>query len=165
MDYQRITHESIPPFINDDSRILILGSLPSIVSREKGFFYMHPTNRFYKLLARVFAEEEPKTIEERKTFLKKHRIALYDVIYECDISASSDSSIKNAVPIDIKSLLKQYPNIQRIYTTGNKAKELFEKYLLKEVKIPVYYLPSSSAANASMSEEKLVEKYKIILEK
>ena len=162
MEYKHITHESIPPFIDDESRVLILGSLPSIVSRENGFFYMHPTNRFYKLLALVFEEEIPLTIEERKAFLKKHHIALYDVIYECDISASQDSSIKNASPIDIKKILNEYPNIQRIFTTGNKAKELFEKYLLNDVKIPVEYLPSSSAANASMDEKLLLEKYKKI---
>ena len=164
MEYQHITHESIPPFIDENSRVLILGSLPSIVSREKGFFYMHPTNRFYKLLADVFDEEEPLTIDERKSFLKRHHIALYDVIYECDIISSSDSSIKNAVPIDIKSILKQNPNILKIFTTGNKAKLLFEKHLLKDVKIPVYHLPSSSAANASMTKEKLLEEYRKIKE-
>ena len=159
MEYKHITHKSIPPFIDEESNVLILGSLPSIVSREKGFFYMHPTNRFYKLLAAVFKEEPPITLEERKHFLKRHKIALYDVIYECDIKSSQDSSIKNAVPIDIESLLKQYPNIKKIFTTGNKAKELFDKYLAQNVNIPVINLPSSSAANASMKEDELVEKY------
>ena len=164
MEYKHITHESIPPFIDEESRVLILGSLPSIVSREKGFFYMHPTNRFYKLLAAVYTEEPPITLEERKSFLKRHKIALYDVIYECDIVSSQDSSIKNAVPIDIESILKQYPNIKKIFTTGNKAKELFDKYLLDKVNIPVINLPSSSAANASMKEKELIEKYKLIKE-
>lgn len=162
MEYKHITHESIPPFIDEDSSILILGSLPSIASRDKGFFYMHPSNRFYRLLAGVYKEEEPMTVEEKKEFLKRHKIALYDVIYECDIMASSDSSIKNAVPIDIVSVLKNHPNIKKIFTTGNKAKELFNKYLLDKVGIPVYYLPSSSAANAGMKETELIEKYRII---
>ena len=105
MEYKHITHESIPPFIDEESNVLILGSLPSIVSREKGFFYMHPTNRFYKLLAAVFNEEPPITLEERKLFLKRHKIALYDVIYECDIHASSDASIKNPKVINYKHFL------------------------------------------------------------
>lgn len=163
MDFTHVTHESIPPFINKDSKILILGSLPSIKSREDGFFYAHPQNRFFKALAGVFGEEEPKTIEDRKAFLKSHFIALYDVIYECDICGSSDSSIKNVVPIKLKELLKQYPNISMIYTTGKKAKELYDKYLLPDVGINAIALPSSSAANAGMSQERLNEEYKIIL--
>ena len=107
MNFTHVTHESIPPFINGDSKVLILGSLPSIKSREYGFFYAHPQNRFFKTLASIFHEEEPKTIEDRKEFLKRHHIALYDVIYGCDICGSSDSSIKNVVPIKLKELLKQ----------------------------------------------------------
>ncbi len=160
---QRVDHTSIPPFINKDSNILILGSLPSVKSREYGFFYAHPQNRFFKLLAIVFNEEEPKTIEERKAFLLRNHIALYDVIFACDIYGSSDATIENVEPIDLKNLLKQYPNIKKIFTTGKKAKELYDKYLLPEVNIEVISLPSSSAANASMSLEKLVEEYKAIL--
>ena len=165
MGYKRISHESIPPFVNNDSRILILGSLPSVKSREDGFFYAHPQNRFFKALAGVFKEEEPKTIEERKSFLLKHQIALYDVIYECDICGSSDSTIKNVKPIDLQGILAKNPNISRIYTTGKKAKELYDKYLLPVVKIEAIPLPSSSAANANMTLEKLVEEYKKILDK
>ena len=165
MEVKHVTHESIPPFINEESEILILGSLPSIKSREDGFFYAHPQNRFFKAVAGVFDEIEPKTIEERKMFLLKHHIALYDVIYECDICGSSDSSIKNVKAIDLVSILKKYPSIKRIYTTGKKAKELYDKYLLPQVKIEAISLPSSSAANAGMSADELVEEYKIIKEK
>ena len=165
MEIKHVTHESIPPFINKDSKILILGSLPSIASRDKGFFYAHPQNRFFKTVASVYGEEEPKSIEKRKSFLLKHRIALYDVIYECDIVGSSDSSIRNAKAIDLKSLLKQYPNIKKIFTTGKKAKDLYDRYLLKEVGIAAISLPSSSAANAGMSQEALTEEYKKIKSK
>lgn len=163
MEVKHVTHESIPPFINEDSTILILGSLPSIKSREEGFFYAHPQNRFFKAVAMVFNEPEPKTISDRKPFLLKHHIGLYDVIYECDICGSSDSSIKNVKPIDLQGILKKNPNICKIFTTGKKAKELYDKYLFPEVKIEAIPLPSSSAANANMKLEELVEEYKIIL--
>ena len=160
MKLNHVTHESIPPFINENSKVLILGSLPSLKSREDGFFYAHPQNRFFKALAGVFNEEEPIGIEKRKEFLYKHNIALYDVIYECDIYGSSDSSIKNVVPIRLKELLIKYPNILKIYTTGKKAKELYDKYLFKKVGIDAISLPSSSAANAGMSLNDLIEEYK-----
>lgn len=157
-----VDHKGIPPFINKDSKILILGSLPSVASRDKGFFYAHPQNRFFKILAYVFNEEEPKSIEDRKEFLLKHNIALYDVIFSCDIYGSSDATIENVEPINLKELLKEYPNIKKIFTTGKKAKELYDKYLLPQVGIEAISLPSSSAANASMNIDQLVEQYKVI---
>lgn len=160
-----VDHTSIPPFINKDANTLILGSLPSVASRKYGFFYAHPQNRFFKILSMVFKEEEPKTIEERKDFLTRNKIGLYDVIFACDIYGSSDASIENVEPIDLKNLLIQYPNIKQIFTTGKKAKELYDKYLLPQVGVEAISLPSSSAANASMSLEKLVEAYKIILKR
>ena len=160
-----VDHTSIPPFINKDANTLILGSLPSVASRKYGFFYAHPQNRFFKILSMVFKEEEPKTIEERKAFLTRNKIGLYDVIFACDIYGSSDASIENVEPIDLKNLLIQYPNIKQIFTTGKKAKELYDKYLLPQVGVEAISLPSSSAANASMSLEKLVEAYKIILKR
>ena len=161
MEYQHVSHESIPPFINEDSKILILGSLPSIASREQGFFYAHSQNRFFKTIAGVYEEKEPITIEQRKDFLKRHNIALYDVIYECDIVGSSDSSIKNVVPINLKEILKQYPNITKIFTTGKKSKDLFDKYL-STCGVEAIGLPSTSAANASMSLDRLIQEYQII---
>ena len=130
MNYRHVTHESIPPFINEDSKVLILGSLPSVKSIQDGFFYAHPQNRFFKTLSSLFDEEEPKRIDERKAFLRTHHIALYDVIYECDIIGSSDSSIKNVAPIKLKEILAKYPNIKAIFCTGNKSKQLFDKYLV-----------------------------------
>lgn len=167
-EYQHITHESIEPFFNDDSEVLILGSFPSVKSREEEFYYAHKSNRFYKVLSNIFNEQLPTSIEEKKELLVKHHIALYDVIYSCDISNSDDSSIRNVTPIDIKELLSRYPNINRIIINGNKAKELFNKYLLKDIdtkNIRVRYAPSTSSANAKMSLEQLVEIYKKYLVK
>ena len=163
MDYRHVTHESIPPFINANSKVLILGSLPSVKSLERSFFYAHPQNRFFKTLSSIFNEEEPKSSEDRKVFLDKHCIALYDVIYECDICGSSDSSIKNVVPINLKQILKDYPNIRAIFLTGGKSLSLFDKYLSKDCEIPHISLPSTSPANAKIKQEELTEKYKIIL--
>lgn len=162
MEYTHVTHESIPPFINKGSKVLILGSLPSVASRKYGFFYAHPQNRFFKVLAKVFNEEEPKSIDERKRFLNRHNIALYDVIYECDISGSSDSSIRNVVPIDLMGILMKYPNIKRIYTTGKKAKDLYDKYLKEVGGIEAIGLPSTSPANATINIEELVIQYQKI---
>ena len=99
-----ITHESIEPFIDNNSSILILGSFPSIKTREVGFYYGHPQNRFYKVISHIFNEQLPTSIEEKKELLVKHHIALYDVIYSCDISNSDDSSIRNVTPINIKDI-------------------------------------------------------------
>lgn len=159
-----VSHESIPIFIDDESEILILGSLPSVKSREDGFYYAHKRNRFFKTLSSLFNEDEPLSIEERKAFLKRHKIALYDVIYECDIHASSDASITNVKVIDIKNILAKYPGIRKIAINGGKAKQLFDKYLLKDVdveQIKIYYLPSTSPANAKMNN--LSNYYKVIL--
>ena len=156
-----ITHEFLPPFINDDSEVLILGSLPSVKSREEGFYYAHPRNRFFLTLATIFNEVEPISIMDRKSFLNKHKIALYDVVYACDIHMSSDSSIKNVTPINIECLLNAHTSIKTVAVNGGKAKQLFDKYLLKDVPdgVKVIYLPSTSPANAKMSLDQLVEQY------
>ena len=158
----KINHSSLPIFIDSDSSILILGSFPSVKSREIGFYYSHKQNRFFLTLSKILFEEEPKSIEERKEFLKKHHIALYDVIYSCDIINSDDASIKNVEVIDIVSILKEYPNINRIGLTGKKASSLFNKYLASLIDIDVYHLPSTSPANAKMKIEELVEQYKVL---
>ena len=160
-----ITHEFLPPFINDNSEILILGSLPSVKSREEGFYYAHPRNRFFLVLATLFNEAEPISIMDRKSFLNKHNIALYDVVYACDIHMSSDSSIKNVTPINMKCLLNAHTRIKIIAVNGGKAKQLFDKYLLKDVpdNIKVVYLPSTSPANAKMSLDQLVDEYSVII--
>ncbi len=130
------------------------------------FYYGHPQNRFFKVLAFLFDEEEiPSTVEARKIFLKKHKIALYDVIEECDIIGSSDSSITNVTPIDISAILLGCPNVKVIGVNGGKAKELFNKYLLSKVgDIKIIYLPSTSSANAKMKVEDLVKEYRKLFE-
>lgn len=157
-----LIHE-LPIFINDDSNILILGSFPSIKSRQYGFYYSHPQNRFFPTLAKLFNEECPASIDERKDFLIKHNIALYDVIEECDINNSEDASIKNPMPIDIESILNSHPNIKVIGITGKKACSLFDKYLMDKVSIKVVYLPSTSPANAKMKIDDLVNWFSNLL--
>ena len=157
------TH-TFPIFIFEDSEILILGSFPSVKSRENMFYYAHPQNRFFKVLFTLFNEDYSTDISKRKDLLKRHKIALYDVIEECDIEGSADNTITNIKPIDIKAILKKYPNIKVIATTGSKAASLFDKYLLDKIgNRKVLHLPSTSPANAKMKLEELVEKYKTIL--
>ena len=116
----------IQPVYDRNSRILILGSFPSVKSREGGFFYHHPQNRFWKVLSALANDTLPTTIEEKKKFLLSHGIAVYDVIASCDIVGSSDSSIANVVPSDIKTIIEK-TGISKIYLNGNKAFELYEK--------------------------------------
>ena len=161
--YSHISHECIEPFINKNSKVLILGSFPSVKTREIGFYYAHKQNRFYKVISSIFNEDIPISIEENKQLLDKHHIALYDVIYECDIIGSSDSSIKNVIPINIKDILDRYPNIKTIILNGSLARSLFDKYLLKDIDnktISIRYCPSTSPANAKMSVDQLVDIYK-----
>lgn len=157
----RVFHE-FGPYYNKNSKVLILGSLPSVKSREEGFYYAHPQNRFWKTLAAVYHEEIPTTLLEKKKFLKKHGIALWDVIESCDIKGSSDSSIQHVIPNDILSLLKK-TNIQAIFTTGRKAKQLYDKYCYPNTKLEAIYLPSTSPANCPKNiEQKLQESYQQI---
>ena len=161
--YQHLTH-TLPIFINEDSEILILGSFPSVKSREVMFYYGHPQNRFFKVLPGVLNEQvNLVTIEDKKAFLKKHKIALYDVIEECDIDGSSDSSIKNVKPANIPWILREFLSIKVIGITGGTAKKLFNKYILNKIDlsyVKVVYLPSTSPANAKMSIDALQDSYK-----
>ena len=160
--YSHISHDCIKPFINKDSIVLILGSFPSIKTRETGFYYGHKQNRFYKVISGIYNEVLPISINDKKSLLDRHNIALYDVIYECDIIGSSDSSIKNVVPIKIKEILDNFPNIQTIILNGGLASKLFDKYLLKDVpaNIKIHRCPSTSPANAKMSVTDLINEYK-----
>jgi hypoxanthine-DNA glycosylase len=151
-------HEFGPAY-DKDSRILILGSFPSVKSREMGFYYGHPKNRFWKLLANLYQAREPEGIPEKKAFLAEHRIALWDVIASCDITGSSDSSIRNAVVNDIGSILKD-SNIQKIYANGKKAEGLYQKYIQPVTGIDITGLPSTSPANAAFSMERLLQAWK-----
>ena len=153
-----ILHE-IGPIYDEHSRILILGSFPSVKSREAGFFYGHPQNRFWKVLASVLEAEIPVTIEEKKKFLHANHIALWDVIASCDIVGSSDSSIRNVKPTDIRKILET-ADIQKICCNGGKAFELYEKYQYSVTGRKAEKLPSTSPANAAWSLEKLIVKWK-----
>lgn len=156
-----VTHE-FPAEYDENSKILILGSIPSVKSREKVFYYMHPQNRFWKVLSEIFNEQVPQTIEDKKKFLKSKNIALWDVLSSCEITGSSDSSIKNPVPNDINSLIKK-TKIKTIFVTGKKAESLYNKYCLKYTNIKPIYLPSTSPANQTIKYESLLEEYKKML--
>lgn len=151
-----IQEHTIPPFYNPDSKVLILGSFPSVKSREEGFYYAHPQNRFWKVLASIFNEE----ITDKKAFLKKHQIALFDVCASCEIKGSSDASIKKVIPNDIKKLIKE-SKIKVILLNGKTATNLFKK-MIKDIKTPTISLPSTSPANATYSLDKLIKEYEII---
>jgi hypoxanthine-DNA glycosylase len=154
-EYQHIRH-GFEPVYDGRSRVLILGTLPSVKSREQQFYYGHPQNRFWKVLAGIAGEETiPASIQEKKKFLLKHRIAIWDVIAECDIIGSSDSSIRNVVPADLARLLKEAP-IQGIYANGTKAYELYMKYSYEKTGREIVKLPSTSPANAAYQMDRLL---------
>lgn len=152
-DYQKISHEFEPVF-NKESRILILGTLPSVKSREQHFYYGHPQNRFWKVIAAITDEAVPSSVSEKKELLLTHHIAIWDVIKSCEIIGSSDSSIRNVVPADI-NLLLQNSNITAIFGNGAKACQLYDKYILAKTNCPILKLPSTSPANAAWSLDKL----------
>lgn len=162
MNCQHIVH-TIEPVFDENSRVLILGSFPSPKSRENAFFYGHPQNRFWAVIAEVFNEETPQTKEERLAFLFRHKIALWDTVYECDISGAADSSIKNAVPTDLNRILSA-ANIKMIFTTGKAAYKYYVKFHEKQTGIKAVCLPSTSPANAAWSKQGLVSEYRIIKE-
>ena len=124
----KIVKHTLPPIYDDESKVLLLGSMPSIKSREVGFYYGHKMNNFWQVLSIVYQEDIPEDIPGKMAFLKKHHIALYDVIKSCEICGSSDSSIKNIVPNNLKPILKN-SQIEKIYTLGRKAKSLYDKYI------------------------------------
>lgn len=151
---------TLAPIYDKNSKVLILGSMPSVKSREYGFYYAHPKNRFWNTLSKVYNEE----ITDKIKFLKKHNIALFDIIKSCEINGSSDSSIKNVIPNDLKPILNN-SNIKIIFTTGKKAFDLYNKYIFKETNIKAILLPSTSPANSPKGiEEKLFNEYKKIKE-
>lgn len=159
----KVKHE-LKPIYDENSEILILGTMPSIKSREIGFYYSHPQNRFWKVLASIYNEEIPNTIEEKKLFLKRNHIALWDTLSSCTITSSSDYSIKNIKVNDIKKLLEK-TKIKKIFTTGKKAYDIYQKEIFKNTKLEANYLPSTSPANATYNLEKLILEYQKIKEK
>ncbi len=156
-------YHQIEPVYDKDSKILILGSFPSVRSREAGFFYGHPQNRFWKTVAAVFEEDVPATIEEKKKMLLRNGIALWDVVASCEIVGSSDSSIRNVRPNDIKKLIGE-TSISRIYVNGRTALKLYRKYLEEQLDMKAAVLPSTSPANAVYSLDRLVKEWRIIKE-
>ena len=159
---QHIVHP-IPPFYDEKSRILILGSFPSVKSRESGFFYGHPQNRFWKLLAEMFDEPVPRSVEEKADILRRHNIAAWDSIFSCDIEGSSDSSITNVVPNDFSQIFGT-ADIRAVFTNGKKSHEIYTKYCLPQTGRPAICLPSTSPANAAWNMAHLLGAWKQILE-
>ena len=157
----RVSH-TFGPIYDKNSRVLILGSIPSVKSREIGFYYAHPRNRFWKVLEEIYGEKIGESILEKIDFLKEHYIALFDVLESCDISSSSDSSIKNPTVNDLSIILRE-ANIKAIFTTGQKAYSLYKKYCYPNTKIEAIALSSTSSANCARGiYEKLIKEYKKI---
>lgn len=158
---ERIFH-TLDPVYTSDSKILILGTMPSPASRAAGFYYGHPRNRFFRVLSDLFGEPLPEGREARTAFLLRHHIALWDVLKSCTIDGADDSSIREPVPNDFSGLLKK-TDIQAVFTTGRKAGELYRRYAVPATGIPAHLLPSTSPANARISYEDLLAAYKVIL--
>ena len=154
---------SIPPVFDKESRVLILGSFPSVRSREVGFFYGHPQNRFWRVIAGVYEVPTPTTVEEKAAFLHAYHIALWDVIASCEIVGSADSSIRNVIPNDVGSILRQAP-IKRIFVNGKTAQKYYNQYLRDTLGREAVCLPSTSPANASWSLERLLATWRAELE-
>ena len=150
------------PVYDEKSKILILGSFPSVKSREVNFYYGHPQNRFWQLMARLLKCEVPESIEEKKTLLLNNNIALWDTLDSCDIIGSSDSSIRNAKPVNITQILNSAA-IQKIFCNGGTSHTLFVKYLTPVCGVIPIKLPSTSPANAAWSAERLYTEWKQIL--
>ena len=156
-----ITHP-IAPVFDGCSEILILGSFPSVKSRETAFFYGHPQNRFWRVLSALFEEQTPETVEEKRAFLLRRRIAVWDVLAACDIEGSADSTISDAVPNDLTVILDAAP-IRRIYVNGQTAKKYYDRFLKPRLGKEAYPLPSTSPANAAWSLARLTEAWRCIL--
>ena len=151
-----------PPVVDAGCTTLILGSFPSVKSREQGFFYGHPQNRFWKVLAAVFVEEVPADAAAKKALLLRHHIALWDVIACCEIDGSADASVRNAVPVDIGRVLAVAP-IRRVICNGNLAAKLYRQHLQGITDIEALAAPSTSPANAAWSLERLTEAWRGML--
>jgi hypoxanthine-DNA glycosylase len=161
-DYTHIVHP-FGPLYDAESTILILGSLPSVKSREQQFFYGHPQNRFWPMLAALFGEPAPRSVEEKRALALRHHVALWDTIYSCDIVGSSDSSIRNVVPTDLRPILEA-SKVQRIFCNGATSGRYFQKYQAKTLGLSAQVLPSTSPANAAWSFDRLLEAWRVILE-
>lgn len=160
MEKEPITH-TFEPIYDQESKILILGTFPSVKSREQNFYYGHPQNRFWKLLAALTKEEVPVTIPEKKEFLLRNGIAVWDVVHSCRIEGSSDSSIQDVVANDISDILGS-TGITEVFTNGGKAHSLYQKHLYPLCGVEDIKLPSTSPANAAYSLERLIQEWEIV---
>lgn len=161
-EHRTIIHP-LHPLFDKDSRILILGSFPSVKTREYGFFYGHPQNRFWPVMETLFQVDLSKDISERRAFLLEHHLAVYDSIYQCDIIGSSDASIENVVPSDLMPIF-QSVDIQEVFCNGATSYKYYQKYHAKKTGLPGVKLPSTSPANARYRLEDLVKEWSVILE-
>lgn len=161
-DTAKIVHP-IPPLFNEASKTLILGSFPSVKSREAMFFYGHPQNRFWRLMALLFEAEVPETVEEKTHLVLTHRLALWDTIHSCTITGSSDSSIRDVVPNDLSVILDN-SHVDRVFCNGAASYKLYQKYIYPQTKLHAAQLPSTSPANAAWSMERLQKAWQIIKE-
>ncbi len=152
-----------PPVVGPHSHTLILGSFPSVKSREQGFFYGHPRNRFWPLLAAIYGEDVPADIPGKEILILRHGLALWDVIAACTITGSSDASIKDARPVDIRRITDQ-AHIRRVLCNGALAGKLYQRYLADALALPAIVLPSTSPANAAWSLPRLAEVWRSALE-
>ena len=159
---QRVEHP-FGPLFDGNSRMLILGSFPSVKSREQQFFYGHPQNRFWKVIAALYGQEEPRTIPEKRTLILSHGLALWDSIASCVITGSSDATIREVRANDLRIILDHSP-IERIFCNGRKSHEMYERYIQPVTGREAACLPSTSPANAQWSLEKLIEAWSVIKE-
>lgn len=155
-------HHTLPPIYNNQSKILILGSFPSVVSRKENFYYMHPRNRFWPVIAKLCNEPLPQTVPARQQLLLKHKIALWDVVQSCQLIGSSDQSIQKAQPNELFAMLESAP-IKAIFTNGQKAYALYHKLIFPKIELHAIALPSTSPANAAYSIERLLEQWSVLL--
>ncbi len=160
---RKVYHE-LDPVFDHHSRVLILGTMPSPKSRESGFYYSHPQNRLWKVLAELFGETVPSTPDQKEKFLHEHGIAMWDVLKSCAIKGAEDRSITDPVPNDISRVLDE-ANIRAVFTTGKAATELYRKLCYPSTGRPSIYLPSTSPANCrNYTYESLTDAYRILLE-
>lgn len=160
MNETHVVHPFEPVF-DRDSRILILGSLPSVRSRENRFYYGHPQNRFWRVLAAVFAEPTPETIDEKTAMLLRNGVALWDAVAECDVVGSSDASIRNVRPTDLARIFA-FCRIETVYANGRTAAKYYDRYQKPLYGRPIVTLPSTSPANAAWPPERLIDAWRVV---
>ena len=152
-----------PPLFNSESRTLILGSFPSVKSREMMFFYGHPQNRFWRVIAALYGEETPRTTEEKSGLILRRSLALWDTIQSCTITGSSDSSVRDVVPNDLSVILKN-SRVDRVFCNGALSHKLYTRYCMPQTGISAVKLPSTSPANAAYSLERLIDEWRVLID-